>query len=244
MRDLGSSNGTWLDGLRLQPGRREPLEEGAVLALGDADSVWRLVDAGPPGALARADDGRSSRSDGGVLLLPDDEAPEVAVVEGPDGWELDGEGRRVRHGDRVDAAGTSWTIDLPTTFARTLDARDGLALHFAVSPDEEFCEVTVVVNGQRIASKPRSFDYLLVTLARARLADAAHPSEIQGWLDVEDLARMLRVEPTTVNVHIHRARQAYGKLAPGLGQKLVERRPGTRQLRMGVGALTVERIGG
>lgn len=57
VRDLGSSNGTALDGEPLAPGALTPLVDGATLRLGDAEVVYRAVrvGSGPAGDARRAD---------------------------------------------------------------------------------------------------------------------------------------------------------------------------------------------
>ena len=48
VKDLGSRNGTWVDGRRLEPGASASLGVGSVIALGAPDLAWTMVDAGPP----------------------------------------------------------------------------------------------------------------------------------------------------------------------------------------------------
>src|ERR1700742_4494867 len=52
LHDLGSRNGTIVDGRRLAPGERSALARGAVIAFGQADNAWRLVDDAPPAVIA------------------------------------------------------------------------------------------------------------------------------------------------------------------------------------------------
>ena len=70
-------------------------------------------------------------------------------------------------------------------------------------------------------------------LARARVADRdASPSE-RGWLDRDELCRMLGVDSNHLNVTIFRLRKQLAALGiHGLGD-LVARRLGTGQIRLG-----------
>ena len=62
IRDLGSRNGTFVDGRRLASGERIPLDAGARMAFGGTDDLWELVDTGPPSALGE------DRSTGAICL--------------------------------------------------------------------------------------------------------------------------------------------------------------------------------
>ena len=53
VRDLGSRNGTWLNGARIEAGGTRPLAAGDRIAFGNAAAVWTLADASPPAAMAR-----------------------------------------------------------------------------------------------------------------------------------------------------------------------------------------------
>ena len=51
VRDLGSRNGTFVNGQRLEAGGRRTLTQGARLGFGTRVTTWRLVDDGPPSSL-------------------------------------------------------------------------------------------------------------------------------------------------------------------------------------------------
>src|SRR5215468_274855 len=57
LHDLGSRNGTIVDGRRLVPGERVALARDTVIAFGQADNAWRLADDAPPTIMAMLDDG-------------------------------------------------------------------------------------------------------------------------------------------------------------------------------------------
>src|SRR4051794_27705525 len=52
LHDLGSRNGTLVDGRRLAAGERVALARGATIAFGQADNAWRLDDDAPPTIMA------------------------------------------------------------------------------------------------------------------------------------------------------------------------------------------------
>src|SRR4051812_7807185 len=80
LHDLGSRNGTTLDGRRLEAGERAPLARAAVVGFGGPANRWCLVDARPPVAMARPLDGTEPIcAEHGLIVLPEPAQPEVTV---------------------------------------------------------------------------------------------------------------------------------------------------------------------
>jgi hypothetical protein len=84
---------------------------------------------------------------------------------------------------------------------------------------------------------------VLLTLARARIEDARDglAAGEQGWIYASDLARMLQYTAERLNLEIFRSRSLFAKLGFADATELIERRPATRQLRIGVARLQVTR---
>src|SRR5579862_7993832 len=58
VRDLGSRNGTFLNGTRLKAGEEQALQTGAVIAFGKLlEQQWEVVDSAPPTVMAVPVDG-------------------------------------------------------------------------------------------------------------------------------------------------------------------------------------------
>lgn len=246
IRDLGSRNGTRVDGEVLAPGQESALREGTELAFGGPLAPpWRMTDAGAPRPRAR-ELGGAGRVDaqGGVLVLPPGEQPELSVVRLQDGtWCAEGDADRypVEDGSTVVAGDRAWRLLLPTALDPTALERPDLEVRFAVSADEESVEVEVVL-GEALHHLPsRSENYLLLLMARQRLEDLRSdvPPDEQGWMLRGALARMLAVRPRTVNVQLHRLRQRLGEVEDGLAGRMLEVR-GTRtgQIRIGTPSLS------
>jgi hypothetical protein len=251
LRDLGSRNGTFIDGRRLGAGERAPLRAGATITLG-GEVELTLADAAPPVASARhAKTGARRMAAGGMLVLPDEERPTLSIVEDTAGrWVAeDGDvAREVRDRDVVVADGEGWVLDLPCADGATMDAGAGaptlesITLRFGVSLDEEHVEVTVLHHGKPTPLPPRTHHYLLLTLARARLGDgAASPAE-RGWIERDELCRMLAMDPSTLNVDVFRARRQLAALGVHGAAGIIARRPGTGQLRLGTDRVEVSRL--
>lgn len=249
LRDLGSRNGTFVDGVAVPPGQAVPVGAAHRLGFGRDDGAWQLAEDGPPVAQAIGlPDGPSRSATGGLLLLPDEEEPVLSVFEDADGrWVCDGpEGVAIALDQGVVRAGEQvFRLFLPTLLAPTVARSDdgALELRFRVSDDEEYVELDVVREGRAVPLGARSANYLLLTLARRRLQDAEQPAAERGWIHQEDLARMLRVSDITVGTQVHRARAHLAAAGvEGAGQ-LVERRHRTRQLRIGTDALRIGPLG-
>jgi hypothetical protein len=82
----------------------------------------------------------------------------------------------------------------------------------------------------------------LLTLARARLANAkaGESTFTAGWIDQEALLKQLHFSPERLNLDIFRARRQFGAAGFMPGAGIVERRPATKEIRIGVGETTVE----
>ena len=247
-RDLGSRNGTWVDGVRLEVGVKAPLAQGSQIAFGDERRTWRLDEASSPNAQARRlSDGtvrtaEDEAGDGGLLALPDPDQLDMTIYRLPEGtWVLEDDTgtRRVAHDlETVTVLGEAWQLHLPGTLPPTVCSVEvgQLALEFRVSPDEEHVEIVARGEWGEQSLRARSHHYLLLTLARERLADeqAGRPPSEQGWVREEALADMLRLDRQTIRVQIYRARRQVARHGWAGAAGIVERRPGTGQLRLGV----------
>lgn len=254
LRDLGSRNGTYVNGKRLKAGQDAVLKRGARVGFADAECAWTLVDAAGPEACARDQvTGELTQAQDGLLALPSAEEPTMVVFEDRSGvWqaELDGDPVRVEDGEVVVVGERSFALHLPTTDDATIDVSGGgwrldqIELRFQVSGDQEDCAMTVVHPGGPMALPARVFHYMLMLLAKQRIEDKAEgvePPE-QGWVYADELAQSLQMEDTRLNVQIFRARQELGKLGVGGAAGLVERRRGSKKIRIGVPILVVDQL--
>lgn len=253
LRDLDSRNGTFLNGARCAAQEAIALEADARVAFGNVNQEWTLVDARQPGPVGEdLLDGSFVAGDESLLMLPSEEEPEVAIYQdGQGGWLMERAGEvepAIDHG-RVEAGGRPWKLLLPVEMASTWENKkapsSGWEFHFRVSADEEYVEADVVRDGQRVNLKPRAHTFCLLTLARQRLtdreADAGEAEE--GWVYVDDLCKMLRVDRHVINVYVFRARGQVAKTGLGSPADLIERRTSSDQLRLGASVLTVSPLG-
>ncbi|WP_437752165.1 hypothetical protein [Sorangium sp. So ce1389] len=144
--------------------------------------------------------------------------------------------------------GEAWILDLPQRSSSTAEGSSGalalsmIALRFAVSRNEERVDITVVCPDRDIELPARSHHYLLVTLARTRLAAAGAPSAERGWLERDELCRMLATDELRLNVEVCRARKQFSALGIQGAASIVDRRMGTGRIRLGVERVDVRRM--
>lgn len=247
LRDLGSRNGTFVAGRKLGAGERVVLKAGQHFLLGPGGICFQLLDPGPPAARAR----HVARQEvlelsGSLLLLPDDETPLASLFLDEGGrWVLETghEQRYVVDQERLRLGEEEWLLELPTVTTETLDGGvpgiEGIHLKIGVSRDEEHVVVTVVHGTQHKVLAPRSYHYLLATLARLRLKDCGQPESDQGWVDRGTLCRMLATDDNKLNVDIHRVRKQLSALGIQGAAGVVERRPGSGLVRLGIQSVEV-----
>ena len=263
--DLASRNGTKVDDQRITPGERVGLQRDATIVFGTRGHGWRLVDDGPPIAMAVPADGSAPLpADDDFMALPGEDEPEVTVYRNFAGeWLLEHSGSdavRAVDGQEVVAGGRRFFLHLAEAIAATRD--DGqkvpvdlhdTALHFAVTGDEEHVELTVVAERRRIELGARASFYMLLTLARARLDDARAGEDAEsdaqgtgandhGWVYQDELATMLGLDNRHLNVVVYRCRRQLAAAGVVNAADVIERRNGTRQIRIGVDRIEITSI--
>ena len=253
LRDLGSRNGTWVSGRRLQSGQRELLEPGSKLGFGGQDQIWTLTDDSAPVLGAQTSDGDWVQAQAELLTLPSVESPEVVIYAGERGeWIMERgyETSQVEPREQVEAGGKTWTLELPQHMAPTAAATQEMAslsfgeLHitFKVSSDEENVLLELQSQGQLRQVPHRAQNYLLLTLARARAREHALDPGERGWCYRDDLIRGLRIPENQFNVAVFRARQHLSRAGVIGAKSVVERRRGSTQLRFGTDRFAIERL--
>jgi hypothetical protein len=243
VRDLGSRNGTWVDGERLEPLSSRPLPQGAALTFG-LEAGYQLVEDGAPRAFAVGEDeGALVVGTPDLLELPDEQDPAVSLLLTEAGWRMEGSDEPLPPEPALEARGRRFRVSLPDRVLPTLereetDAPPSLGLKFVLDPDGRLQELLQLGAQQDLPLKARSHGETLLWLARARLEDRARglPEEEQGWVYLPDVLQQLRLTESALNVHVFRARQQLGD------HRVIERRLRTLQLRLGLVRLEV--VGG
>lgn len=254
LKDLGSRNGTYLNGARIPPGKEQRLRTGARIAFGKLERQWELVDDSAPQAMAvPLEGGEPVLVENGLLALPSADDPRVTIYRGADGgWVLEhskDDTLPLTNLQTLHIDGRPWRFccveDVATTALSNsrIEVRQ-LRLSFSVSRDEEFVELVCEWGDRRYALGTRAHNYLLLTLARRRLAAVAEgaPAAAAGWFDQEELARALDVALPQLHNDVFRIRKQFANIGVVNAASIIERRPGTQQLRIGTSGLSVVTI--
>jgi hypothetical protein len=251
--DRGSRNGTQLNGALLEPGRAYRLLKDAVLTFGHADERWALVDAGEPQTMAVSlETGQALLGAQGLIGLPSSKSPECTLYLALDGsWKIEqsnGEIESVADGQVIECSGQKFRFCCPTFNSATealAVARDAgePTLCFAVSSDEDFVELTLEYADRRVPLGSRSHNYLMLTLARQMLTDrgANLPEASCGWMDKDELADGFKMTPQQVDGEVFRIRKHFIQHGLPESTTIIERRPRTKQIRLGLTQLKIER---
>jgi hypothetical protein len=250
VKDLGSRNGTFVNGTRLDASVCRDLMQGDQISFGHVDERWELLDSAAPHPMLIPEDG----GDPVQLIcmvtgIPDAEAPKATAFRDRDGlWKIEDEQgaiKALRQGQSIELVGRSWRFSSPdavgSTEAVLADAPPPVQLTFRVSLDEEHVEL-LVVRGERILELgARSHNYLLLQLARARMRDERDgiSDTSAGWVYREDLERALAADAARLNIDVFRIREHFSKFGLHDCLTIIERRPRTGQLRIGTGKLQI-----
>lgn len=249
LRDLGSVNGTYVGERRLGSGERALLEMGASFSLGHSGASFELLDASPPpvAAVHRAT-GQLHVAKDGILALPREDDPQLTLSATSDGrWflEIGHDVRLAKNGEEAVVGSDRYILEVPTATTGTVSSGAGtpsiesIHLKFKVAPDEESVEITLLSGNKSFTVPPRHYHYLLLTLARAWIADAGLPISVRGFRERDELCKKLVMDPMKLNVEIYRLRKQFAELGVQGAAGLVERRPGTFEVRIGIPSVAV-----
>jgi hypothetical protein len=113
-----------------------------------------------------------------------------------------------------------------------------LHLALSVSSDEEYVHIRASGGGREFDLGCRRHNYLLLILARRRLADRAEGAGEGscGWFDPSDLAHDPTMAAPQLNIDVFRIREQFARVVVDPAY-IIERRP--RQLRIGTGHIAI-----
>lgn len=244
LRDLGSHNGTGVNGEALAPGVRARLKRGDEITFGQASATWTLVDDGEPVPFAITPGRAPVAGANGLLVLPDADTPEATVFAASSGgWRIEdsGEDRDIRDGETLTVAGTTWTIRLPAALTSTrtsIGSRRSVSLRevaLSIVHDDDERGGSVVsrtADGESFSFPVGTNLDVLKILARARIADDS------GWIDRERVLDALGMTGNRLNVSVFRLRRLFADAGFVDAAQIIER--GHRRLRLGVSQISLD----
>jgi hypothetical protein len=188
----------------------------------------------------------------GLIGLPSSKQPECTLFLAPDAvWKIEranGEVEVLSDGQIIECAEQSFRFCCPSSNSATetlslADEEQPPTLHFMVSSDEDFVELTLEYGERRVPLGSRSHNYLMLTLARQMLADreATLPEASCGWMDKDELADGFKMTPQQVDGEVFRIRKHFTLHGLSESTVIIERRPRTKQIRLGLTQLRIER---
>jgi hypothetical protein len=192
--------------------------------------------------------------DGDLLALPSGDDPRATIYRTSDGsWILEQPNDSVTpitNLQTFEVDGQPWRFccveDVRTTsLAQTVELEvRHIQLSFFVSRDEEFVQLQLSCGPTVLDLGTRGHNYLLLTLARQRLSDAAegHSNTACGWIYQEDLAHDPTMAPPQLNIDVHRIRKQFAEAGVLDAANIIERRPRTRQLRIGTERISIVQL--
>lgn len=252
LQDLGSTNGTFLDGQRLAQGGRALLRVGVRVRFGTSADEWEVSDVAPPATcVLDLDSGERVFALDELIALPTPDAPELFLSRQANGDWLAEYADRVWQPQALEILSIgarrfrfepSTAVNATRGGGMDLMKPSLLMLEFVVSRNEEYVELTIRHGPSRIPLKPRSHLYLLLTLARQRVRDQSDPStssDAQGWIYQDRLVKMLATSPTQLAVDVYRARKQFSEAGVIDAAQIVERRGTSHELRIGCPKLEI-----
>jgi pSer/pThr/pTyr-binding forkhead associated (FHA) protein len=237
LRDLGSSNGTLVNGRPVPARERVFVSVGSTIQFGSEDDLFEVVDVTAPGPCAVRLGPQSyvwgTRS---LLLLPDEQSPEASIFFEEGSWRVDDNKGVLQPetGDILQLPSGYFRLHLPdepglggATAAYQLDLSQ-LELVFRVSSDAVVVHLVQGKHDVRLAA--RACLQTLLVLAQLRQDGSSNPD---GWISSGDLAEKRSCSPEKINVDIHRLRKLLEEAGVYDAARIVER-DDTKRLRIGV----------
>ncbi len=248
--DLGSRNGTWVNGRQLDAGESATLEPGMSISFGSPSETWVVSSSAPPEPFVRGG-GHDLPIVDGLIALPSDEELALTIWRAGDGeWFVEHEGGReqVENRDRIKVAGR-WRVYLPADSRVKTEVESGriadATLTVRHDPTEELiCAELTPRFGPLVDLGERAHHVVLLELARARLDDLKQGlDEAQaGWLHRDELAQRTALAINHVNIMIFRIRKQLASADLLDAANIVERQQRLGLMRLGVRDVRVIRM--
>ena len=242
VRDLGSHNGTAVNGDLIPAKTRRKLKAGDEVTFGQAAATWTLSDDGEPEPIAVAPDGRLVVGERGILVLPTAEEPLATIYRdavGPWRAETNDGAQEIRDKTTLSVGEMTWTLRVPGERAPTrtslntqgvLRLRDA-ELRLVLGDGERGGSVEVKTEDHEFSFPLGMTVGVLSVLAEQRHAPGG------GWVDREKLLTDLRISSNNLNVTVYRLRRQFADAGFTDAVQIVERVQ--RRLRLGTERITV-----
>lgn len=235
-----SRNGTRINGRRINSANGKQVSRlDKIDFLNDHECTWQLDDDSPPETFLEAISANvCDITLQHMTLLPNENKPAALLYKLSElKWvfSLDDKEQLLNDGDLISLNDDkTWRLHIEHPIQQTQDIEqekniyiNNCCFEFTVSADEEHTTLTIHINNTQIHLGERIYHYILLTLARKKLEDFERgiQEESQGWINVEELLRLLRVDCYYLNTQIYRLRKQVEK-SVGFSLDVFERRLG------------------
>lgn len=252
IKDLASRNGTFVDDARLEPGVAYPIGRGSRLAFGKVAQQWELADDSFPSVMVVPLDGAEAvLVEGELVAFPSGDDPQVTIYRSEGLWLLEKADEPIApisNQQTFEVCGCIWRFccaepACPTWLTNAPQAMEvrHLQLSFSVSRNRRETHLEISRAGQTLEMGRRTHNALLLALARRRLQDVAEgvPETSCGWMYQDDLPHDVAPDSFRLNGDVFRIRQQFVTAGVIDAANIVERRPRTRQLRIGTSRISI-----
>lgn len=255
VHDLGSRNGTFIDGQQVAGGKGVALRQNSTLLFGRLSFEVVDLSAPPARAICRRTRQIALESDG-IILIPNESNPVITLARGTYGWtrydaERDPDAPipptdLIRRGDIIEVDDHRWEFWQASSADKTAFSKGSLAMFglvFEVSANYDTITMTLQADQRTIRVPPRRHTEMLWLLARARLDDlqAGVAAKDAGWrlgeLLASDMGMRTNDPSGNLNIQVFRARRQLADLGIDKATGLIERRRGA--LRIGTDRLHI-----
>jgi len=238
-----SRNGTVVNGNFLHNNVDKLVQRQTIQFGKEASTQWKVVDITPPLNYLESLGGSYQIIPlESYYALPNEDNPQIAFYCTADRqWKAERGGETIEpeHNQIFVCDGVEWRFVKNELVDETVDygrIKENAWFEFTLSADQEKVMVKIVVNQLEMDLGERSYNYMLLSLARKRQEDinAGVESKEQGWQHIENLTHEMskeelkEVDQYNLNLRIHRLRKGLQKLKPHGSQfiNIIERRKG------------------
>lgn len=246
-----STNGTLLNQVYINNNIYCELQVGTEIQFGtQANDIWQITDLSAPitGLIPLSDD-LDFIPLHDVIVLPCEHADILIYLSEHAEWlcEENGQILCLQPGDKVGYGHQTWQFvdgrpSTVTAINPNSPPPNDIKFKFTASQNEEHVSLSLVVDNKEFDLGERNHHYLLLLLARQRLADlekGLQPTE-QGWVDKDVLINMTGIIEQHINIQIYRFRKQVATVMPHSTtlHQIIERRPG--ELRFAYSDVEIE----
>ena len=238
-----SSNGTFINNRVMIAGAKKRLKRGDSIRFGGLNAYpWVFNNDDAPKSMLFPLESCSAPPVelDGIVVLPNENTPEITLYPSQNGeWLCDTELGiiKLKTGLKVSTHNNSWYFVNAETFDSTKKVKlthnnvsTSISLSFTVSKNEEHVSACILFNNHSIDLGERTHHYLLLLLARKRMADqqSGLDDNEQGWLDISLLCQQTGYDENYINIQIYRLRKQLIKAMTSAIQllQIIERRRG------------------